>query len=200
MPRHAPAERSRSADRAGRNAMRPASQASLPRDCEYRCTLGMRPPDISSASQAIVRRSAIVASAIVPSVTLRMPSRPDVPRTVARSTTSRPAARAAAGPAPFAASRTSAIERNRRARRMQVERGRVGRIATGHDDDARADADAVAMQVRRCRRREHDAGPVVAREDERLLDRSGREHDLASANLPEPLARRYRPQAQADDP
>jgi hypothetical protein len=72
---------------------------------------------------------------------------------------------------------------------MQVERGRVGGVATRHDDDARADADAVAMQVRRCRRREHDARAVIAREDKRLLDRSGREHDLASPHLPESLAR-----------
>src|SRR5581483_12062865 len=49
-PRHAPAERTRSAACAGRKAPRLSFQANLPRDCEKRCTLGVRPPDIRSRS------------------------------------------------------------------------------------------------------------------------------------------------------
>ena len=48
----APADRSRCTDAPGLKTCSASSKASLPRDCEKRCTEGVQPPDIMSASQA----------------------------------------------------------------------------------------------------------------------------------------------------
>ena len=53
-PLQAPAERHSSVGLPGRNIWRSSSQSSLPLVCENRCTLGVQPPDIRSASQAMV--------------------------------------------------------------------------------------------------------------------------------------------------
>ena len=55
-----------SAETAGRNAWRASSKASLPRDCEKRCTTGVQPPDISTRS----RRRCGAASPAAPSCDL----------------------------------------------------------------------------------------------------------------------------------
>ena len=62
----------------GRNICRSSSQSSLPLVCEKRCTLGVQPPDISSASQAIVagRRRPRRSAATGLTRTERMRSRP----------------------------------------------------------------------------------------------------------------------------
>ena len=58
----------------------------------------------------------------------------------------------------------------------------------GRDDDARADLDAVLVEIAPRGAGERHARPVVVGEDERALDRAGREHDFARAHLPQPLA------------
>ena len=56
------------------------------------------------------------------------------------------------------------------------------------DDDALADLDAVLGIAPRgiC---EHHARAIIIRKNQRTLDRAGRQHHLARANLPQPLAR-----------
>ena len=66
------------------------------------------------------------------------------------------------------------------ARLMQVERGAIGLVMGGGDDDALADLDAKKVEIAPRRARQHDPRPVVVGEDERPLDGAGREHDLAA--------------------
>ena len=75
------------------------------------------------------------------------------------------------------------------ARRGEFERGAIGRIVRRRDDDARARLDAVARDQRPRRLGEHDPRPVVVGEDQRTLERAGRQHDALGAHLPQPLAR-----------
>ena len=100
-----------------------------------------------------------------------------------------PAARAASGSAPAGLGPQIGDQRDVDAGRLQIERGAVGAVVRGRDDDALADLDAVAVAVTPRGVGEHDARPVVVREDERALDRAGREHHLARAHLPQALAR-----------
>ncbi len=76
--------------------------------------------------------------------------------------------------------------------RLQVERRLVRRIIAGHDDGARSDPHAIAIQIGARSAREHDARPIVAGKHQRTLDRTGGEHDGARAHLPQTLARRVR--------
>ncbi len=67
---------------------------------------------------------------------------------------------------------------------MQVERGAIGLVMCGGDDDALADLDAKEVEIAPRRARKHDPRPVVVGEDERPLDGAGREHDLARPHPP----------------
>ncbi len=100
----APADRSRCADAPGLNSCSASSKASLPRDCEKRCTDGVHPPDIRSASQATVRSLPICLTR-----TAFTRRRPSTPRISAPAATSIPAARAASGRGPLTSGRRSAI-------------------------------------------------------------------------------------------
>ena len=121
---------------------------------------------------------------------------PSVPRTVEPVSTSMPARRAASGRAPAASARRSATTSDLDARALEIQRRLVGIVAAGHDDRARADAHAEAVQIGvRCAG-QHDARPIVARENQRPLDGAGGEHDRSRANLPEPLARLLRGRAR----
>ena len=91
--------------RAGLKSCSASSKTSLPRDCEKRCTDGVQPPDIRSASQATVRIAAGMTRG-APRSTRR---RPSAPRICGPAATSMPAARAASGSGPSASSRRSAI-------------------------------------------------------------------------------------------
>jgi hypothetical protein len=59
-------------------------------------------------------------------------------------------------------------------------------------DDARAELDAVARDQRPRRLGEHDPRPIVVGEDQRPLDRAGRQHDALGPHLPQTLARAAR--------
>ncbi len=72
----------------------------------------------------------------------------------------------------------------------EVEGGVPGAVMGGDDRRAVADLDAVAVEEGLGGAGEHDPGAVVAVEDQRLLQRALGEHDLAGADLPQPLARR----------
>ncbi len=74
----------------------------------------------------------------------------------------------------------------------EVERGAVAGIAGGEDHGARARLHAPAIEIGPRRIRQHDAGAVIVREHQRALQRAGRQHHLAGAHLPEPLARQLR--------
>ncbi len=74
------------------------------------------------------------------------------------------------------------------------ERGRqlISAVIIGEDDGAAARPHAVAVDVALRRPGQHDAREIVVDEDERPLDRAGRQHDLARANFSQYLARRSR--------
>ena len=187
-PRQAPALRVRSAAAPGRKACRLSLQVSLPRDCEYRCTLGVKPPDMSTRSHGWVCALSEVPTGKARRVQSQSTRRrPWVPSTMASFSTGMPAARA-----PLAAGARGARvgdAGDEDARRLQVERRLVGLIAGGHEHCARAGQHAVAVELGARRPREHDPGPVVAREDQRPLDGAGGEHHLPRPHLPLPLAR-----------
>ena len=75
------------------------------------------------------------------------------------------------------------------ARAFEIEGGAIGAVVRGSDDGAFADLDAILAAIAPRGVREHHARPVVIREDQGTLDGAGRQHDLARAHLPEPLAR-----------
>jgi hypothetical protein len=72
----------------------------------------------------------------------------------------------------------------------EVEGGVPGAVVRGGDDGAVADPHAEAVEVGLRRAGQHDAGPVVAVEDQRPLERPLGQHDPAGAHLPHPLERR----------
>ena len=198
MPRQAPTERSRSADRPGIKAPSDSSQASLPRDCENRCTLGVKPPDISTASHGRVSGAPALR---------RRPRQRDrldapialVPSTVAPASTSMPAPRTAP------AARSAAARGHRRSAATltplpQIERGLIGGVVAAVTMTTRApDQYAVAVEIGLRGAREHDAGEVIARKHQRPFDRARREHHLLGTHLPQPLARQLRRRASRDD-
>ena len=75
------------------------------------------------------------------------------------------------------------------ARFLQIERGAIGAVVRSHHDDALAHLDAVLMEIAPRGVSQHHPRPVVVGEDERALDRAGRQDDLARPHLPQPLAR-----------
>ena len=79
-----------------------------------------------------------------------------------------------------------------RPRLGEVEGGVPGGIVRGDDGGPVPDPHAIAVEVGLGGARQHDAGPVVAVEDQRLLERALGEDDLTGADLPQPLARRAR--------
>ena len=60
------------------------------------------------------------------------------------------------------------------------------------DDHALADLDAILIAIAPRGVGEHHARAIVVREDQRTLDRAGRQHHLAGAHLPQTLARQVR--------
>ncbi len=72
---------------------------------------------------------------------------------------------------------------------FQVERGAIGPVMRRRDDHALADLHAVLTAIASRGVGEHYARAVVIREHQRTLDRAGRQHHLARANLPQALAR-----------
>jgi hypothetical protein len=72
----------------------------------------------------------------------------------------------------------------------QVEGCVPGRVVRGDDRRAIAHLDAVALEERLRRAGEHHARPVVAVEDQWLLERALGKDDLLRADLPHPLPRR----------
>ncbi len=81
---------------------------------------------------------------------------------------------------------------DRDARRGEVERRPVGSVVPRHHHDAAAGLDAVAVEERTAGIGQHDAWPVVVREHEGPLGRTGGQDDVAGPDLPEPLARGVR--------
>ena len=175
----APADRSRCAEAPGMNTCSASSKTSLPRDCEKRCTEGVQPPDIRSASQATVRLApatlnahGLDAKAPVDAGDLR-PGH-DLDPGGARRLRQRP----------FRLAAQIGDQRDIDARRFQVERGAIGCIMRRRDDDALADLDAILNAIAPRGVGEHHARAIVIREHQRALDRAGRQHHLARAHLP----------------
>ena len=71
-------------------------------------------------------------------------------------------------------------------------RGLMRRVVVGRDHDARAAADAVAVEVGARGRGRHHARAVVVAEDELAFQRAGREDDAFGARRPKTLARLVR--------
>ena len=156
---------------------------------EKRCRQGVQPPHISTASQAMSRAAPALPLSIAVDAERLHPQ---------------PAGGAGDGAAEqrLDAERAGAVGEGRIDRRAdvdddgglgaglgEVEGGVPGAVVGGDDRRAVADLDAVAVEVGLGGAGEHDAGAVVAVEDQRLLERALREHDLAGAHLPHPLAR-----------
>ena len=75
---------------------------------------------------------------------------------------------------------------------FEVGRRRIGGRAGGDDHRALSRHHAVAVDEHAQALGQHDARPVVAGEHQRALVRAGRQHHLAGAHLPQPLARQVR--------
>ncbi len=71
----------------------------------------------------------------------------------------------------------------------QIERAPIAVVAGREDHRTSARRDGKLVDVASDGARQHHARPVVAREHERALDRTGRQHHLACPDRPEPLAR-----------
>ena len=80
-------------------------------------------------------------------------------------------------------------QRDADARLLQVQRGAVGAVVRGRDDNALADLHAMLIAIAPRGICKHHRRPVVVREDERALDRACRQHHLARSHLPQALAR-----------
>ena len=109
-PRQAPAERSFCADWPGMKFCEASSHATVPRDCEKRCTDGVHPPDISTTSQRSASPGATsLADCSLPVRTPDTRKRPEDPTTVVAGAIARLSARAASTAAPSGRERRSAI-------------------------------------------------------------------------------------------
>ena len=75
------------------------------------------------------------------------------------------------------------------ARGSQCGRDRIGIVVVGEQHGAASRQDRVAVQIGLNRPRQHDAGPVVAGEDERPLQRPSRQHHPPRPDMPQSLAR-----------
>ena len=71
--------------------------------------------------------------------------------------------------------------------RSHIARRAIGAFMAGNDHRPGSRFDAEPVQIRTGGTRQHDAGAVVAGEDQRPLDCAGGEYDLASPNMPQPL-------------
>ena len=71
----------------------------------------------------------------------------------------------------------------------QVEGGAVGSVIVGKQDGAAPRLRGIAVDVGARRVGQHDAGPVVAGEDQGALDGTGSQHHLFGADAPQALAR-----------
>ena len=79
-------------------------------------------------------------------------------------------------------------DRDRRARRHEVERGEIGGVVVGCEHDLPSGCDPIAVRVLAHGAGKHDARQVVLLEDERLLDRAGRKQRLLRVHAPVALA------------
>ncbi len=75
---------------------------------------------------------------------------------------------------------------------VQGNRGVQCAVAAGDYRNAPARQYRVLLKVAARGTGKHDSRPVIAGEHQRLLDRSGGQHDFAGAYLPEAFARRAR--------
>ena len=83
------------------------------------------------------------------------------------------------------------------ARRPQVEGGAVGAVVVGEQDGAAPRLGCVSIGVGARRVGQHDAGAVVAGEDQGALDGAGGQHHLLGADAPQALARQVPGAARA---
>ena len=67
--------------------------------------------------------------------------------------------------------------------------GGVSVVVVGGDDDMAAGQHAETADIAAHRLRQHHAGPVVAGEGQRPLDRAGGENDALRMDVPQPLRR-----------
>ena len=178
-PRPAPAMCTASVFLPGRKTCSVSSQASLPLVWLKRCRQGVQPPHISTASQAMSRAAPALPFSIAVDAQRLHPQ---------------PAGGAGDGAAEqgLDAEGTGAVGERGVDRRAdvddggglgaglgEVEGGVPGAVVRGDDRRAVADLDAVAVEVGLGGAGQHDAGAVVAVEDQRLLERALGEHDLA---------------------
>ena len=180
-PKRSPAHRRRAG-----SACVASSKATLPRDCENRCTDGVQPADISSASTGIVRSRA---------AGLRLDrhggdAQPAADFDHGAAVIDLDAERARLVDQP--ARRIVAQIDDRRdvdAGLLQVDRRGIGGIVRRVDADIPADRDAIVVEVGARRRGQHHAGTVVVGKHHVPLDGAGGEDHAPGAHLPQPLAR-----------
>ena len=181
----APADRSRCADAPGLKSLQRLVEGELAarlREEMHRGRPSARHQQRVAGDGSLLARKCLKRTAL----TRR---RPSTPRISAPATTSMPAARAASGSGPLASRRRSAISATLTPAVFEIERGAVGAVVRGRDDDAVADLGAILAAIAPRGIGEHHGRPVVVREDQRALDRAGRQHHLARAHLPQAFAR-----------
>ena len=167
-----------------------ASKLSLPRDCENRCTEGVHPPDMPTQSQASVRRGpmrpSLPSGATIRPVTRLRPGRADhgvAGQNLHALCPERGKLRPAIGV------EADIDDGDGEPRRPRIRRRLIGRGAAGGEDDAAARRHRIAVDEGAHALGQHDAGAVVVGEHQRALMRSGRQHHLLRAHLPQPFAR-----------
>ncbi len=82
--------------------------------------------------------------------------------------------------------------RDRHPRGVQIRRGAIGAVIRRNDHGAVSHFDTVTVKIRPRRARQHDAGTIVARKNQRALDRAGGQDDAAGADVPQPFPRHAR--------
>ena len=179
------------------------SKRSRPRACAKSCTFGFQPPDTASRSQSsvTVRPRPASAAALGRTRTRRSAAAPGGPdHRMARNRAGCPSAsRRAAAPG---SGRGSTIAGDRDPGPRQRRGQRIGAVIVDEQHRAPSRRHRVTMQIGLDRAGQHDAGPVVVGKDQGPLDRPGRQHDAAGADVPQALARqsggRRRPEPLAD--
>lgn len=82
----------------------------------------------------------------------------------------------------------AAVDQGHRcARGGEIRSDGVCRVVGREDDDPVPGEDAVAAEEVLRGRRQHHAGQVVVREDQRALERAGSQHDATRVDVPDPL-------------
>ena len=148
--------------------------------------VGFQPPATQTRSQAMV--SGLPSTPSPVRLSGRTSHRADPPMALAAGDR---IAGPHGDPAGFGPVRQAALQlraqidhRDRGAGGAQIERGPIRAVVVGEHHRLTAGAHRVLIEIAAHGARQHDARPIVLGEHQRSLQRAGRQHDLAGAQLP----------------